>query len=90
MNVVSTDHRDGAGRYEIQVKGHLTARWTAWFDGFTLALADNGTTVLTGFVVDQAALQGVLRTLADLGLPLLSVTSDASDATTTTRPTDAR
>lgn len=68
-----TVDREGAGRYEIQVNGHLAARWEAWFDGFTLTRGDDGTTTLSGFVVDQAALHGLLRKVADLGLPLISV-----------------
>jgi hypothetical protein len=47
-------NRDGSGRYEIRVQGHLAARWAAWFDGFTLIPASDGTTVLDGIVVDQA------------------------------------
>ncbi len=78
MSNEPTDRRDGSGRYEIQVKGHLAARWDAWFDGFTLTRAGDGTTVLAGFVVDQAALHGILRQVADLGLPLISVTPTES------------
>lgn len=61
-------------RYEIRVEGHLHHRWALRFDGFSLTDASDGTTVLAGRV-DQAGLHGVLRTLADLGLPLVSVTS---------------
>ncbi len=61
-------------QYEIRVSGHLNARWAAWFDGLTLTPADDGTTVLRGPVVDQAALHGVLQKLRDLGIPLISVT----------------
>jgi hypothetical protein len=78
MSNEPTDRRDGSGRYAIQVKGHLAARWDAWFDGFTLTRTGDGTTVLTGFVVDQAALHGVLRKVADLGVPLISVTPTES------------
>ena len=60
------------GRYEIRLKGHLDERWAERFAGLTFS-HDNGTTVLFGPVVDQAALYGVLRTVRDLGLPLLSV-----------------
>jgi hypothetical protein len=60
--------------YEIRLKGHLSNRWADWFDGMTLKLEDNGTTLLTGVVVDQAALYSLLRKARDLGLPLLSVT----------------
>lgn len=63
------------GTYEIRVQGRLEPRWAAWFDGFVLAPGPDGTTVLTGDVVDQAALHGLLQSLRDLGLPLVSVTS---------------
>jgi hypothetical protein len=69
-----TNHPEGSGQYAIRVKGHLAARWEQSFDGFTLTPESDGTTVLEGFIVDQAALHGVLRRLGDLGLPLLSVT----------------
>ena len=61
-------------RYEIRLGGHLGPRWAGWFDGMTLTCADDGTTVLTGPGVDQAALHGLLRKVRDLGLPLLAVT----------------
>ena len=60
--------------YEIRFSGHLDHRWSAWFDGLTVTHAADGTTVLRGPVVDQAALHGLLRRVRDLGLPLLSVT----------------
>ena len=59
--------------YQIRIKGHLGAQWTDWFEGLTLSLEDNGETLLTGPVVDQAALHGLLRKVRDLGMPLLSV-----------------
>jgi hypothetical protein len=59
--------------YQIRIKGHLGPRWTEWFGGLGITLEDNGDTLLTGPVVDQAALHGVLRNVRDLGLPLLSV-----------------
>ncbi len=61
------------GRYEIRLKGHLDERWAERFAGLTFSHDGDGTTVLFGPVVDQAALYGVLRTVRDLGLPLLSV-----------------
>jgi hypothetical protein len=61
------------GHYEIRIKGHLDNRWADWFEGLTITALDNGETLLTGPVVDQAALHGVLRKVRDLGLPLLSV-----------------
>ena len=59
--------------YQITVKGHLNPNWADWFDGLTITLEDNGETLLTGPVVDQAALHGVLRKVRDLAMPLLSV-----------------
>lgn len=59
--------------YQIRLQGHLGPQWTAWFGGLTLTLTENGETLLTGPVVDQAALYGLLRKVRDLGLPLLSV-----------------
>ena len=69
------------GRYEIRLKGHLDARWTERFDGLSFTYADDGTTILAGLVVDQAALHGLLRTVRDLGLPLLSVVQIGPDHT---------
>jgi hypothetical protein len=60
--------------YQIRIKGHLGPRWTDWFGGMTITLEDDGDTLLTGPVVDQAALHGMLRRVRDLGLPLISVT----------------
>ena len=59
--------------YEIRVRGHLEARWVKWFDGLAITLDENGDTLLTGPVTDQAALHGLLRQVRDVGLPLLSV-----------------
>jgi hypothetical protein len=59
--------------YQIRLKGHLGRHWTDWFGGLTITLEDNGETLLTGPVVDQAALHGLLKKVRDLGLPLLSV-----------------
>jgi hypothetical protein len=59
--------------YEIRIKGHLDDRWAAWFSGLTIIREDNGETHLTGMVVDQAALHGLLRKVRDLGMPLVSV-----------------
>ena len=83
MENIPADPRDGSGRYEVRVKGHLDSRWAGWFDGFSLTHAGDGTTVLAGFVVDQAALHGVLRKLGDVGLPIVSVTRADSDNPTT-------
>ena len=59
--------------YQIRIKGQLGRQWTDWFGGLTITLEDNGEMLLTGPVVDQAALHGVLRKVRDLGMPLLSV-----------------
>ncbi len=67
---------NGPANYEIHVAGHLDDRWASWFDALTLRAEGDGTTVLHGPVVDQAALHGVLQRLRDLGVPLLSVTRD--------------
>jgi hypothetical protein len=58
--------------YQIRVKGHLGPEWTDWFEGMTITLEDDGETLLTGPVVDQAALHGLLRKVRDLGVPLIS------------------
>ena len=70
----STEDHHEPGLYEIRLKGHLDDRWADWFEGLTLTREDNGETLLTGPVVDQAALHGLLRKVRDLGMPLLSVT----------------
>jgi hypothetical protein len=61
------------GRYELRVQGVLDARWSAWFDGLEVTSVQAGQTTITGPVVDQAALHGLLAKVRDLGLPLLSV-----------------
>lgn len=59
--------------YEFRIKGHLGCQWTDWFGGLTITLEDNGDTLLTGPVVDQAAVHGLLKKVRDLGMPLISV-----------------
>jgi hypothetical protein len=59
--------------YQIRIKGHLGREWTDWFEGLTITALDNGETLLTGPVVDQAALYGVLKKVRDVAMPLLSV-----------------
>ena len=59
--------------YQIRIKGHLGRRWAAWFEGLTITLEDNGDTLVTGPVIDQAALYGLLRSVRDLAMPLISV-----------------
>lgn len=65
--------------YQIRLQGHLGRNWTHWFGEVTITLEDNGETLLTGQVVDQAALHGLLRKVRDLGLPLISVTRAQTD-----------
>ena len=59
--------------FEIRIKGHLDDQWSGWFGGLTITLEENGDTLLTGPVVDQAALYGLLRRVRDLGMQLISV-----------------
>ena len=60
---------------EIRVKGQIDAHWSDWFEGLTVARANQDETILTGLVFDQSALYGLLAKLRDLGLPLLSVST---------------
>ena len=60
-------------QYEIRVDGHLGTRWAAWFDGLAVTSESDGTTVLHGPIVDQAALHGLLQKLRDVGIPLISL-----------------
>ena len=62
--------------YVIRVKGQLASHWSAWFNGLTISNEPNGEAILSGPLVDQAALHGVLIKVRDLGLPLLAVTSE--------------
>ena len=59
--------------YEIRLKGYLSDRWADWFDGLEFTHQSDGTTALTGEILDQAALYGLLKKVRDLGLPLISV-----------------
>ncbi|MCA9873410.1 MAG: hypothetical protein KC441_07135 [Anaerolineales bacterium] len=59
--------------YQIRLKGHLDDQWTDWFEGLTITLEEDGTTLLSGPVADQAALHGLLKKVRDLGMPLVSV-----------------
>jgi hypothetical protein len=73
MSDTSTGNHNGAGWYEIRLKGHLDSRWAAWFDGLSLTHDSGGTTVISGPVLDQAALHGLLQRVRDVGIPLVSV-----------------
>ena len=64
---------DESGLYEIRIKGHLNNRWADWFEGLTITVEEDGDTLLTGPVIDQAALHGLLKKVRDLGMPLVSV-----------------
>jgi hypothetical protein len=59
--------------YQIRVEGHLSQQWTDWFGGLIVTREENGDTLLTGPVVDQAALYGLLKKVRDLGMPLVSI-----------------
>ncbi len=69
--------------YQIKIKGHLGSQWTDWFEGLTITLEDTGDTLLTGAVIDQAALHGLLKKVRDLGLPLVSVSPVEPGSSTT-------
>jgi len=75
-----------APNYEIRLHGHLDVRWTKWFDGLTITLENNGDTLLTGPVIDQAALHGLLKKVRDLGMPLVSVSPVEPGPPTTLGP----
>ena len=66
--------------YKIRLKGHLDAQWASWFDSLTITLEKNGDTLLSGPVVDQAALHGLIKKVRDLGIPLVSVVQVPSNS----------
>lgn len=70
----STEVRHAPGQYEIRLQGHLDERWATRFAGLSFSHEQDGTTTLAGPVIDQSALYGLLRTVRDLGLPLIAVT----------------
>jgi hypothetical protein len=74
MQADDTTLDEGSLLYQIRVKGHLDARWAGWLGGLSLTNDGDGTTVIRGPVVDQAALHGLLQKLRDMGVPLVSVT----------------
>jgi hypothetical protein len=69
--------------YQIRLRGHLGPQWTDWFDGFAITLEEDGDTLLTGRILDQAALYGLLRKVRDLGIPLVSVNGVEPDQSDT-------
>jgi hypothetical protein len=89
MNTARGSHPPDSGWYRIRVRGHLAPRWAVRFDGMDLAPQDDGTTLIQGHVVDQAALHGLLQQVRDSGLSLISVTQ-APGVPPTARTTDPR
>lgn len=76
--------RDQPKVFQIRIQGHLSRQWTDWFEGLTITLEEDGNTFLSGHVVDQSALHGILKKIRNLGMPLLSVNSiDPNQATGT-------
>jgi hypothetical protein len=73
-----------ADTYQLRIKGHLNQRWSDWLGGLAIHLEEDGTTLLVGPLVDQAALHGVINLIRDLGLPLLSVKLCAEPHSSTT------
>jgi hypothetical protein len=69
--------------YEIRIKGHLDDLWVEWFEDLTITLEEDGDTLLTGPVIDQAALHGLLKKVRDLGMPLVSVNPVEHESPTT-------
>lgn len=90
MSAPRAGRSGGPRRYEIRLDGRLDPRWAATFTGLSLSTGKDGTTVLRGSVTDQAALHGLLQTVRDLGLPLVSVIPldpQPQHTPTLTRPT---
>jgi hypothetical protein len=73
MNTVPESDAEQPKIYQIRIKGHLGHQWTEWFEGLTITLEEDGDTLLTGPVIDQAALHGLIKKVRDLGMPLVSV-----------------
>jgi hypothetical protein len=70
---MSNENTNKQSNYHIRIRGPLDAHWQDWFDGLTITLTDDGDTILSGVIVDQAALHGVLKKISNLGLTLISV-----------------
>ena len=79
----STQDHYESGIYEIRIRGHLDKKWADWFEGLTITLEEDGNTLLTGPVIDQAALHGLLKKVRDLGMPLISVSPLENGPSTT-------
>jgi len=84
MNTTPTDRAPHSGWYLIRIQGRLAARWATHFEPMILTTDDDGTTLIQGLVVDQAALHGLLQQVRDTGLPLISVTQAGSGQPATT------
>jgi len=76
---MSNKQNEEAMIYQIRIEGQLGEQWTDWFEGLTITHEEGGTTVLTGPVVDQSALHGLLKKVRDLGAPLVSVNRMGTD-----------
>ena len=84
----SIEDRYEKGFYEIRIKGHLDDKWVDRFEGMNFTLEENGYTLITGLIVDQAALYGLLKKVRDLGLPLVSVGPGEPGASEVDAPDD--
>ncbi len=80
------EYHDESGLYQIRLKGHLSQRWAGWFDGMTITLEDNGDTLLTSPMIDQAALHGLLKKVRDMGMALVSVNPVESGPSSDVKP----
>jgi hypothetical protein len=76
--------------YQFKLKGHLGQQWLNWFEGLTATLEEDGNTLLSGPVVDQSALHGILKKIRDLGMPLLSMNLIESNLVYKTDPDQAK
>ena len=76
---MSNNQNEEARIYQIRIEAQLGREWTDWFDGLSITPGENGTTLLTGPVIDQSALHGLLKKVRDLGTPLVSVNRMETD-----------
>ena len=76
---MSNNQNEEARIYQIRIEGHLGQQWTDWFEGLSITPGEDGTTLLTGPVIDQSALHGLLKKVRDLGAPLVSVNRMETD-----------